>query len=242
MTNDDTKLPRGPLDSAEVRAVPAATILLCRDEPFQLLMMRRHAQSSFVPDAWVFPGGALDDDDVKAAQQIGGDDVELTALRVCAIRELLEECGLWLGESAGDVGALREALRSGGTSMLEHVAALKPAIDRLVLTSRWITPVGVPKRFDTWFFIAHYEGDDEVTADQAEAVETRWISPAEALRLHREGSFDMVFPTIKNLEAIAEYSRTEDLMEARRGAEITPVQPLLVTDGKRKKIVLPEPA
>ena len=49
----------------------------------------------------------------------------------------------------------------------------------------------------------------------------------------------MVFPTIKNLEAIDGVTSRDALLASRRGAKIEPVQPLLVVDGKRKKIVLP---
>jgi hypothetical protein len=41
----------------------------------------------------------------------------------------------------------------------------------------------------------------------------------------------MVFPTLRNLEAITGFTRTSDLLEARRGAEIHPIMPILV-DGK----------
>jgi len=39
--------------------IPAASAIVLRDGPLEVLMMRRPARSSFVPDAWVFPGGAV---------------------------------------------------------------------------------------------------------------------------------------------------------------------------------------
>jgi 8-oxo-dGTP pyrophosphatase MutT (NUDIX family) len=236
-------LPRNAGESAEVPALPAATIIVCRDDPFEVLMMRRHEKSSFVPDAWVFPGGALDEGDVKGAKIIAGDaDPHLLAMKLCALRELLEEAGLWLGTPIDDSRALRAALRSGSTTMAEQLDAVAPVLDDVVLTSRWITPIGIPKRFDTYFFVAAYDGAEEVSADREEAVEIRWLAPAEALALHRTGEFHMVFPTVRNLEALVPFASSSSLLQARRGAEIRPIQPLLVVDGSRKRIILPEPS
>src|SRR4051812_31084751 len=59
MTNvPDKQLPRGAGSAGEVPIVPAASVILLRDDPFEVLMIRRHIKSSFVPDTWVFPGGA----------------------------------------------------------------------------------------------------------------------------------------------------------------------------------------
>src|SRR5256885_15265761 len=98
----------------EVTAVPAASVILLRD-PFEVLMIRRPEKASFVPNAWVFPGGMVD-----AADERGS---TLETMRAAAGRELFEETSL----------------------------SVDPA--DLVWTSRWLTPGGLPKRFDTHFFL-----------------------------------------------------------------------------------------
>ena len=179
-----------------VEPLPAASLILLRDvrrvlqpadaragEPtphFQVLMIRRHAGASFVPDFWVFPGGMHEESD--------GDD-----LRVTAIRETREETGITIDD-----------------------------VDDLVWTSRWITPVGVPKRFDTYFYLAEAP-NAEVTIDEKEVVDHVWITPADALK-----QLKMVFPTIKNLEALLGFDSAGALIVSRRGAIIEPVQPILV--------------
>ena len=65
--------------------LPAASLILLRDAPLQLLMIRRTAQASFVPDFWVFPGGMVEESD-------GGD------FRVTAIRETFEETGITIDD------------------------------------------------------------------------------------------------------------------------------------------------
>src|SRR4029077_15220855 len=59
----DDQLPAGAGTAREVVPIPAASVLLLRDDPLEVLMIRRHERSSFVPNAWVFPGGAVDEAD-----------------------------------------------------------------------------------------------------------------------------------------------------------------------------------
>ncbi len=62
----------------------AASVILLRPAAArpEVLLGRRNPGARFMPGAWVFPGGALDDDD--------GD------LRTTALRELMEEAGVAL--------------------------------------------------------------------------------------------------------------------------------------------------
>ncbi len=227
--NDD-QLPKGAGTAGEVPPIPAASVILLRGNPFEVLMMRRNESSSFVPGAWVFPGGTLEQTD-----RSGGDDE--AAIRRCALRELFEETGIWLGIPFDGAGDVRQALLGGEAVDLD--AHTGGAFDELVFTSRWVTPVGVPKRFDTWFFLAEVADGVEGTPDESEGLDLEWLTPDEALRRHREGSFPMVFPTIRNLEELASFRSTRELVEARRGAKIEIILPVLVIENGRKTIIIP---
>ena len=50
---------------AEITPVPSATVTLVRDagNGFEVLMMQRNLKSAFVPGMYVFPGGAIDEED-----------------------------------------------------------------------------------------------------------------------------------------------------------------------------------
>ena len=165
---------------AMLTPIPAASVIVLRDAPLEVLLLRRNDASSFVPGAWVFPGGAIEDGESPA---------------VAAARETFEEAGLQLDP------------------------------DELVLTSRWITPEGIPKRFDTCFFLARVARDAHVTIDGREIVESIWLTPADALA---RKDLKLVFPTIRNLEALTAFESVEALIESRRGAVIEPIQPVLV--------------
>lgn len=167
----------------DVIPVPAASVIVLRDAPLEVLLLRRSEKSSFVPNAWVFPGGAIEAN--ESAEE-------------AAVRETFEECGITLDR------------------------------DALVATSRWITPKGIPKRFDTWFFIAGVARDVDVRIDGREIVESLWIAPAEVLRRR---DLRLVFPTIRNLETVAAFDSIDALIESRRGVSIEPIEPVLV-DGK----------
>jgi 8-oxo-dGTP pyrophosphatase MutT (NUDIX family) len=70
---------------------PAASVILIRrgrrhsDRGFEVLLVQRSPESSFMPGVWVFPGGGVDTDDP-------GD--EEGSHRACAVRELREEAGI----------------------------------------------------------------------------------------------------------------------------------------------------
>lgn len=74
---------------------PAATLILLRhggrhaDQSVEVLLGRRTDKARFMPGVWVFPGGAVDADELD-----GGD--EEVAHRACAARELREEAGVEL--------------------------------------------------------------------------------------------------------------------------------------------------
>jgi 8-oxo-dGTP pyrophosphatase MutT (NUDIX family) len=130
--------------------------------------------------------------------------------RICAIRELAEEAGIDL-----DAGA------------------------ELIPFSRWVTPEPVPIRFDTRFYLALAPPHSPPRPDGRETVDAAWFEPARALSRHREGDLDLVFPTIKNLEALARFSTSEEAMDASRDTEVEPILPRVVGEGDNRRVVLP---
>ena len=225
----DRQLPRGAGDAAEVPPIPAASVIVLRDAPLEVLMIRRHSKSSFVPDAWVFPGGVVEPGDREL-----GDGTELATMRIAAARELFEESGIWLGAPLADAEAKRRALLAGEITFASLIAESPIDFVKLVWTSRWITPVGVPKRFDTYFFLAAVDRNAVASAENVEAVEVIWIPPTEAIE-----KLQIVFPTQKNLEALAGFTSAEELLRSRPGIDVPTTRPVLVVEDGKKKIILP---
>jgi 8-oxo-dGTP pyrophosphatase MutT (NUDIX family) len=210
-----------------VTPLPAASAIILRDDPFEVLMLRRHEKSSFVPNAWVFPGGIAEESDAEL-----GDGSLLDAMRVTAIRETFEETGVWLGAPLADADCKRRELLDQRIAFRDLVHEAPIDLAQLVWTSRWITPAGIPKRFDTYFFLAIVGRDATATAEQNEIVDVTWIHPSDALARHAAREMQMVFPTLRNLEAIVElakgFSTAAAVLDARRGAIIEAVEPVLV--------------
>ena len=173
----------------------AATIILIRrDGPApRILMGRRGARAAFMPDRFVFPGGAVDPDDSRVgaappdpetARRLRIDTTPETAraLPLSAIRELREETGLALGRPDPDAPARAADAPASWRGFL--AAGLAPRTDALRFVFRAVTPAGRPRRFDARFFTADAEGlagdpDDFARAD-AELSDLRWFDLAEA--------------------------------------------------------------
>jgi 8-oxo-dGTP pyrophosphatase MutT (NUDIX family) len=203
-----------------ITPLPAASVIVLRDGPFEVLMLRRHEKSSFVPNAWVFPGGISDESDAQESL--------LDTMRMTGVRETFEETGVWLGAPLADAERKRRELLDGTIAFRDLVAEGPIDFSRLVWTSRWITPAGIPKRFDTYFFLATVSRDAIATAEQNEVVDVTWIHPAAALAKHAAREMQMVFPTLRNLEAIVGFENAAELLDARRGAIIEAIEPVLV--------------
>ncbi|GIW43680.1 MAG: NUDIX hydrolase [Candidatus Binatia bacterium] len=96
----------------------------------------------------------------------------------------------------------------------------------LVLFSRWITPVNVPKRFDTWFFVAAAT-NEAVCTDGGEISEHRWFTPRSALDAHHRGEIELPAPTFVTLTHFLEASDVAHLLAMARERTVECFQPEL---------------
>lgn len=90
----------------------------------------------------------------------------------------------------------------------------------LVPFDRWITPEGLPQRFDTAFFLAPATGAEAV-ADAHEVVATRWDAPARVLEAAETGMPVLAYPTLRQLERLAGHATVADAV-AGCGPELPP--------------------
>jgi len=113
--------------------------------------------------------------------------------------------------------AVREAQEEAGI-------AVDPA--ELVLFSRWVTPEGLPKRFDAWFFAARAPFSP-VQVDGGEIEEHRWISPAEALAAREAGEIELPPPTFVTLTKFRGAEAVADVLAALRAEPLRSYVPHL---------------
>lgn len=190
----------------KTRIRDAATIILAREgrEGPEVLMGQRGAAAAFMPNKFVFPGGATDagDADVPLARSLSEICTRRLAafqheatrpgltpemLAVTAIRELWEETGLTLVSQA----PWPKAPPAEWQPLAER--GLLPDAAGLQFVFRAITPPGRPRRFDARFFIADVTsitGDpDDFSQAQDELSHLQWIP------LSRARTFDLPFIT-----------------------------------------------
>ena len=237
---------------------PAATILLVRDRPaFEVLMVRRHHQIDFASGALVFPGGKTHRGDHETGWSARmhdwtGPADEARALRIAAVREAYEETGILLARTAdgsvfaGDERAhlARDDIAADRRSFLDLVAELEVRLDiaALSLFARWITPTMMPKRFDTWFFLAAAPPDQLALCDGWETVDAEWIAPAEAIRLADLGERKVIFPTRMNLQLLGEARDSADATARAAARTLVTVEPQLVNGPQGRVLVIPPEA
>jgi 8-oxo-dGTP pyrophosphatase MutT (NUDIX family) len=164
--------------------------------PPLVLMGRRNASLRFMPGKFVFPGGRVEREDrdigaadtlvasvaQRLAQRNRRDAPEPRTLALAAIRETFEETGIVIGEKAVPSATPVPQSWRGFVGL-----GYLPKIGGLRFLARAVTPQHLPRRFDTRFFItdaasiAHRVAG--VAHADAELVELRWLSIAEALQL-----------------------------------------------------------
>lgn len=247
---------------------PATTVLLLRPSKpgdagsaLEVFMVVRHHQIDSFSGALVFPGGKLEDadGDKSLRARCGGadkiDDAELK-FRIAGVREAFEECGILLARKRGqraliaaaDLKAIetkwRAKLAKDEASIVDMVEAedLEIATDLMTPYAHWITPTFVPKRFDTWFFLAEAPEDQIALHDGSESTDSVWIGAQEAIDEAAAGKRTLVHATTKNLELLAEGKTVAGAISAASARKIVTVQPWVeVKDGK-KFLHIPEGA
>ena len=209
---------------------PAATVLLLRDaeDGLEVLMTRRSEKATFVPGAYVFPGGALDTADAsRRARQLSrlraGQEEEQLTFSTAAIREAFEELGVLLAYRPDGSLAVHEDVarldRSQDADFLGQMDAggYRLAVDRVWSLCHWTTDPDLPKRFDVRFLVARMPEAQEPESDDSETFEPVWISPERALERHERGDFLMIFPTIRTLRRLAQMPRVDAVLDACAG-------------------------
>ena len=215
MLDDPNKLPiLNAKEKALRNALPraarpklASTIVLThgpKDNP-KILMGQRASRHDFMPSIFVFPGGRVDRGDSYAP--FTGDFSMRTqrileaayaprrarAIGLAAIRETYEETGLMLGvekpfnRNINNVSW--DAFREAG---------IMPDLSGIEVFGRAVTPPHRHKRFDTWFFVKHLDGERPQAQDSAELLGVDWFSFEEIEDLKTHRATDMMLTVLKD--------------------------------------------
>ncbi len=229
--------------------------MLVRDAPhLEVFMLRRSPRAVFGPGAYVFPGGAVDDGDRSVpitGREPSSADLLMSregALRwwAAAAREVFEESGFLLAAAPvpADLDDARTALNRGERSFVhilgEHGTSV--AGDSMYLFSHWLTPVGPPRRYDTWFLAALAPDGQVGTHDNTETVDSEWVRPAEMLDRWRNDQIDLIFPTMRTLRVLENFDSAaaliDELRQADSDAAVEQSTPWLIDDASGERVAL----
>ena len=224
----------------------AATAVILRDgaEGIEAFMVVRHRAIEFASGALVFPGGKVDAQDADPAWDELAParfPAEQRALRVAAAREAFEEAGLVLARRRGSQSLLtaedalrleryRSPLIRGETTFfaLLRSEGLTLASELMIPFAHWITPEGLPKRFDTHFFLVAAPVGQRGAHDGSESVDGLWIAPWQALKDADAGSRKLVFATELNLKKLTRHATVAEVVAATAATPIVTVMPKVI--------------
>ncbi|MEN0062707.1 MAG: NUDIX hydrolase [Myxococcota bacterium] len=229
---------------------PASTVLLLRDgtEGLEVFMVQRHHRSGFMPNAWVFPGGRVDETDQLAAhsrvlgtaplaERLARQAEDAAGFGVAAVRETFEESGVWLGTGQPDA-TRRKALHAGELSMAKVLEDGAGPVDlgQLIPWAWWVTPKQERRRFEALFFAVPAQ-DAEGEHDTIETVDSRWIAPKQALAMANQ-DFPLAPPTWWTLIQLAKFDRMAEAL-ARPPWVARAIEPIIRFPDQSIELLLP---
>jgi 8-oxo-dGTP pyrophosphatase MutT (NUDIX family) len=189
-------------------------------KPWELLLMRRPREADFAAGAYVFPGGVAHSEDSQWGDEIAA----------AAVRELFEEVGILLARGNGRFARDRDSeqvrmLVARGKSFAEALRSigLQPALDRLVLLTRWVTPALLSRRYDARFYLARLPAGQTVTPEPGEVTAWLWVTPERALG---DPAITLVYATRRVLESVhSDEDATSLIARTRRLKNVPVVEP-----------------
>ena len=226
-------------------AIPAATVILVRERDGaapELLMVERAVDMAFAGGAWVFPGGRIDAADEGLGASFGSDG----GARVAAIREAIEETAIPIGLSptpSAEICLEMQRQLMDGAELGELIDAEGLNIHPTSLTpfARWVPKFHAKRRFDTLFFVARApEGDWIPNTVERECTGAHWASAAEVLERDRAGEIQLIFPTRRTLERLAQHDSFDAIVADARSHPIEAITPWLEEADGERFITIPE--
>jgi len=197
----------------------SASLILLRgtQTDFEVLLIERAPTMTF-PGFYVFPGGKLDSQDSNhdvynyfGAQPAFSpyidqvQSVDMSALKICCLRETYEETGVLLNcPSVVPSATFLEASRASRS---------KPDLKDLKFFLRILAPRGVPPN-DTTFFVTQLQADVAVSLNPTESTRYEWLTPIVALKMYEQRTLKLFSPQVLVLYILSHFGSIESLMQA----------------------------
>jgi 8-oxo-dGTP pyrophosphatase MutT (NUDIX family) len=229
-------------DSPAAEDIPirdAATVVLLRDGAagIEAWLLTRVVQMAFAAGMTVFPGGRVDPSDAALplagadvptlAARFGCDESTAHALLGAAVRETFEETGVLLSLPVADLSGARADVERGLVSFGDLLRANELTVDGAALHpwSRWVTPAGERRRYDTRFFVGALPEAAEAQDVTSESSTAEWVPVTAAIEEAQRGERKMLPPTIATLASLAGFATVAEVLAASGERRLEPVRP-----------------
>lgn len=248
----------GPTPATATATATTTTADPTEDAAPEIFTITRSTQLVFSAGVSAFPGGRIDPADELPAHLWEGTDLDAWGtllgldadaagmVLAGAVRETFEETGVLLAQHPDGTPVRDEALAGlppeariqiehhgldFGALLTEH--GLRPHVTGMRALSRWITPEGPPRRYDTYFFAAALPAGQSPGTLSFEGAASRWTTAAGALADFRAGVHELMAPTWSQFRTLLP---AESLAEALTSTG--PIQPVIpVTTGEKPQTV-----
>lgn len=249
--DDPTFTPSPEPDGLPIKDAATFLLLREHDGGVQVFTIRRASTMVFAGGVVAFPGGGVDRGDYDVvpmsgpdfatwADRLGVEADRAGSIVTAAVRECFEETGVLLatasdgGDAAGALAAAgideaaaadwRRRLDAHEVPLSEFLSAASLVADptRLKELSRWITPPGNPRRYDTFFFAVAISEDEGPDGSSAEFDASGWAYPQDVLDAWERDEVTLLPPTIVHLRQLVEAGSVEAFMQ--RPAEMAPIR------------------
>ncbi|MGO4144993.1 NUDIX domain-containing protein [Paenarthrobacter sp. YAF11_1] len=194
----------------------AASVILLRDSPGGLEAFVQHRVSTmdFAAGMVVFPGGRVD------AADASGWDYPADLLQRHAAAWSSSSIGTGTDSDSGAGTNSAQAETKAGTVL---TAAIREVQEESGLSisaadvrpwANWITPTDMPKRFDTYFYLAKPSPGAEPRHQTTEAWQSLWMPVEGILEAEAAGTLKLMPPTYYLLKEIAEFETVDAVWSA----------------------------
>ncbi len=140
-----------------------------------------------------------------------------------------------------DSGALIDAARAAAVRETREETGLEVAPDALVPFARWRPNFRHHRRFDTYFFLAPCPADAGPLRPQpGECERAEWLTAADVLAQIARGEASAIFPTLRNLERLAQFGSFAEAEAQARAIPVETITPWVEEHGGERWLRIPE--
>lgn len=183
----------------------------------EVLIIKRGKNLTFLPGHHAFPGGSIEKED-KRCEVYGSHDEKIKSALIGAIRETFEETG-YLPVQANEIISKEDLLEIWekfhkkviNFNEIQKRYNLKVNINDYFFSGPWITPPGLPQRFETYFFFIEWKSEfyaiESKRNNEVELIE--WDTPRNILYRWHKKEVSLSTPVAFILEQLEAFSFPE---------------------------------